>query len=244
MLRSLKKIEGYHIAATDGELGKVKDFYFDDAWWVVRYFVVDTGDWLPGRRVLISPLSIGEPDWEGKVLPASLTREQVENSPGIERDKPVSRQHEEQLSSYYGWDPYWGVGAYAGAGVPPVPYSPPEPRLPRLRGDPHLRSVREVSAYHIEAEDGEIGHVDDFIAQTGDWAIRYLVADTRNWLPGRKVLLSPTWAKEVVWSDGRVRVDLTREQVKNSPPFDPAQPVNRELETRLYDYYGRPAYWT
>lgn len=110
--------------------------------------------------------------------------------------------------------------------------------------DPHLRSTREVIGYHIQANDGGIGHVDDFIAGGEDWVIRYMIVDTRNWLPGRKVLVAPTWVKRVDWAKRDVYVDLSRETIENSPEFDPSAPVNREYELRLYDYYGRPRYWT
>ncbi|MBK9166200.1 MAG: PRC-barrel domain-containing protein [Bryobacterales bacterium] len=110
-------------------------------------------------------------------------------------------------------------------------------------GDPHLRSVREVSGYRIRAADGEIGRVADFIVDTDGWAIRYLVVDTRNWLPGRKVLVAPRWVQSIDWGDRLVHVRLHREDIKNSPEFDPNEPVNREYEARLYDYYGRPRYW-
>lgn len=241
MLRSLDEITGYGIEARDGELGKVKDFYFDDIRWRIRYVLVDTGDWLPGRRVLIAPASVGEPDWERAVLPVALTREQVETSPGVDVDRPVSRQKEEELMSYYGWEPYWEpVGVLAAP--PPVPYTPPGGH--KVKGDPNLRSADEVAGYHIDASDGEMGKVADFIADTDSWAIRYLVVDTRAWLPGRQVLVAPAWIDEIDWEGRLLRVELTREQIEDSPEYDPEAPVNREYETRLYDYYGRPTYWT
>jgi hypothetical protein len=109
--------------------------------------------------------------------------------------------------------------------------------------DPHLRSTREVIGYHIQARDGEIGHVDDLIVDDELWYLRYLVIDTRNWLPGRKVLVAPAWAEQVSWIERKVYIDLKRETIKNSPEFDPSMPVNREYEVQLYDYYGRPRYW-
>jgi len=244
MLRSLHEIEGYRIAATDAELGKIKDYYFDDSEWIVRYLVVDTGGWLSGRRVLISPLSTTEPDWIARRIPTILTKQQVENSPVITEEKPVSRQEEESLARYYRWDFYWATGpGFTGAQAPPpVPYTPLSSES-REQNDPHLRSVKEVIGYHIEARDGEIGHVHDFIAETGNWRIRYLVLDTRNWLPGRKVIIPPTWIQNITWAKKQVRVNLSREQIQGSPEFDPAAPVNREYEARLYDYYGRPKYW-
>ena len=104
-------------------------------------------------------------------------------------------------------------------------------------------STKEVSGYHIHAFDGSIGHVDDFIVDDESWVIRFLVVDTKNWLPGRKVLIAPLWVDAIDWESRQVRVDMTMEAVKNAPEFDPEAPINREYEERLYDYHGRPKYW-
>lgn len=244
MLRSTKGIIGYRIEAADAGFGKVADFYFDDETWTIRYLVVDTGKWLPGRLVLISPAEVGEADWMGEILPVSLTKQQVEDSPGIRSDLPVSRQQEAELAKYYRWVPYWEPASLSvGGAAAPMPAAGAPPAEQKSQGDPHLRSVKEVTGYHIAAADDDIGHVEDFIAETDGWVIRYMVVDTRNWLPGRKVLVSPGWIERVDWADKRVHVDLTTDQVKASPEFDPGAPVNREYEIRLYDYYGRPKYW-
>lgn len=251
MLRSLKEILAYRLAATDREIGKVGDFYFDDQNWAVRYLVADTGRWLPGQRVLIAPASIGEPDWEKYRVPIDLTAEQIENSPGIRSDQPVSRQHEHELAVYYGWIPYWGpLGMPVGAPGPAAVAMGRKPAAAPTGGpgvgimeDVHLRSVREVLGYHIQARPDKVGHVEDFIVQTEDWGIRYLVADTRNWLPGRRVLVSPAWVEHVDWNEQLVHVGLDAEAIRHSPKFDPNRPINREYEERLYDFYGRPRYW-
>jgi hypothetical protein len=249
MLRSTKELRGYTIHATDGDIGKVHEFYFDDLAWIVRYLVVDTGTWLPGRKVLLSPGVLGQPNWETRSLPVGLTKGQVEHSPDISADEPVSRQMEVDLHNYYGWTPYWqsglpqfGLGAAAAAEVLARAVKETEEK-DEQESDPHLRSTREVIGYHIQARDGVIGHVDDLIVEDETWFIRYLVIDTRNWLPGRKVLVAPAWAEEIDWVERMVQLDLSRETVQNSPEFDPSMPVNREYEVRLYDYYGRPKYW-
>jgi uncharacterized protein YrrD len=247
MLRSLKELYGYALQATDGEIGTVEEFYFDDEKWAVRYLVANAGSWLTGRLVLISPLALGEPDWGSQRLPVKLTREQIRNSPDIDTAKPISRQHEIDYYQYYGWPYYW-----AGAetwGVSPLPLAAPPPPPPAEKasgqapGDVHLRSSREVEGYHIQARDGEIGHVEDFIVDDETWRLRYLVVDTRNWWPGKKVLVAPEWIARISWEEALVHVDLTREAIKAGPEFDPGQPINREYEARLYDYYGRPVYW-
>jgi hypothetical protein len=249
MLRSTKELRGYTIRAIDGDIGQVHEFYFDDLSWIVRYLVVDTGNWLPGRKVLLWPGVLGQPDWETQVLPVDLTKEQVEYSPDIGTDEPVSRQMETDLHTHYGWTPYWrgglpqpGLGTAAAAEM--IAHAAQDrDEQEDQESDPHLRSTREVIGYHIQAQDGEIGHVEDLIVDDETWLIHHLVVDTRNWLPGRKVLVTPAWADEVNWVERKVHVDLSRDTIENSPEFDPSMPVNREYETRLYDYYGRPKYW-
>jgi hypothetical protein len=244
MLRSLKDLVMYNFAASDGALGPISDFYFDDWEWCVRYIVIDTDKWLPGRKVLISPVSIGQADSAARRLHVKLTRDQIENSPGIETDKPVSRQMEVDLADYYSWPYYWGArtggGAAAAAALADKKIDTPESG----QGDSNLRSVKVVTGYHIEAKDGAIGHVEDFILDDEDWTIRYMVVDTRNWLPGKKVLIAPCLIRSVRWDQSNVHVDLPRDLVEASPEYDPSAPVNREYETRWYDYYGRPKYWT
>jgi uncharacterized protein YrrD len=246
-----RELRGYTLRATDGDIGSVDDFYFDDERWTVRYLVADTGGWLAGRKVLISPLALGEADWQEERLGVALTKEQVRDSPDIDTDKPVSRQHELEYNQYYGYPYYWGGpglwGAYPYPRLSPAyaaEAGQPVATARQESGDAHLRSVKVVTGHRIRARDGEIGHVEDFIVDDEDWAIRWMVVDTGSWLlPGRKVLVSPQWITQVSWGRGQVDVDLDRATIERSPEFDPAMPVNRGYETRLYDYYGRPVYW-
>ena len=244
MQRSISSMIGYAIRATDGDLGKVDEFYFDDETWAIHYIVVETGNWLSGRKVLISPVAFGKPDLESRTISVNLTRAQVSGSPDIDTERPIYRQHEAELHDYYQWP--WR-GDYGGTfGITPLPLSvdevfvEQEASVSDRRDDPHLRSTREVTGYHIHATDGEIGHVEDFIVDDEIWAIRFLVVDTRNWLPGKRVLLSPQWIKRVEWDKSTVHFDLTRESIKNSPDFDPSKADNRDYEPYLYDDDGRP----
>ena len=247
MLRSIKDVEGYVLQATDGDIGRCKDFLFDERQWVVRYMVADTGKWIPKRRVLISPVSLGEPDWRSRRFSVLLSKDEVEKAPGIEEDQPVSRQHEAELFMHYGYAPYWqGTGLWGLSSVPDRLRAEEETAVATAAapaGDPGLRSIDEVVGYHVHASDDEVGHVEDFIVDDESWVIRYVVVDTRNWLPGRKVLVAPDWFAGFDWRDRSARVDMTRDQVERSPAYDPTQPVNREYETRLYDFLGRPTYW-
>ena len=264
MLRSLKDLQDYAIHATDGNIGHVKDFYFDDDAWVIRYLIVDTGTWLSSRKVLISPISIGQPNWSDRVLPVSITKQQVKDSPDIDTEKPVSRQHEMGYLSYYGYQNYWGGAGLWGA----IPYpnklipgysgtmteqraTPPkaEKAVARQEGaqrrdeDPHLRSCNEVIGYHIQATDGEIGHVQGLLVDEETWAIRYLVVDTNNWWLDQWVLVAPQWINEMSWSDTTVSLDLTRREVKNAPEYDSSAEPERTQELGIYRHHGRPVQW-
>ncbi len=242
MLHRGNELQGYTIAATDGDLGKVQDLYFDDQKWAVRYLVVDTGGWLSGRLVLVSPHVVTSADDAAKHVLVSLTQAQVKDSPGIETDMPFDRQQEIAYRNYFGWPPYWGgVGALSQVAVQPV-VGVADRDVP-AEGDHHLRSASVVGGYHIAASDGDIGHVDDFIIDDASWAIRYLVVDTRNWLPGKKVLLSPQWVSSVEWPAADVVVRLTREQIAGAPAYDHDAPITREYETELHKHYGEGAYW-
>jgi hypothetical protein len=264
MLRDVKNMLGFTIEAGDGDIGHVKDFYFDDAAWVIRYLVVDTAIWLPDRKVLISPMAIGEPNWKFETLPARLTREQVRSSPNIDTAKPVSRQHELEYSAFYGYPNYWGgdglwgaeyyPGAMltdAGHGGSGADYLAAQVererqvREIRHRGhdDPHLRSCKAVTGYHMSAADGEIGHLQGLIIDEESWAIRYLIVNTSNWWLGHAVLVAPGWITDVSWSKRSITVDLTRQAIQESPPYDPAHLPGRPQETVLYQHYGRNGYW-
>ena len=243
MLRSVRSLGGFSIGAKDGEIGKVHSFLFDDRSWAIRYLVIDTGGWLPGRKVLIAASALDRPDWRAHIFPVALTRQQVKDSPDIDTNKPVSRQREAELHKYYNWAPYWGTGYGAAVfAIPPVEEEQ-EPSEEAAKGNPNLRSTREVIGYRIHATDGQIGHVEDFIISDEDWVIRYMVIDTRNWLGGRSVLVSPEWVAEIRWQEQEVRVDVSRQRIEDCPPYDPSAPVNREYEVQMYDYYGRPKYW-
>ena len=263
MLGAVKHLEHYAIHAGNGFIGHVRDIYFDDHSWVVRYFVVDTGGWLPDRKVLISPISVTGVNAEDRVLTLPITRQQVKDSPDIDTDKPISRQHERTLLSYYGYPYYWGTGELWGTGsFPGLLLNArergtmiPADRADIQRGletgeagshpdaDTHLRSCSAVTGYRIEAADGYMGQVKDFLVEESTWAIRYLVVNTSEWWSGHKVLVAVRWINSVRWMDNVVTVDLTREAVKDSPAYDPERMVDREQEVALFKHHGRTVYW-
>jgi hypothetical protein len=244
-------LKGVVIRATDGEIGTVDQLYFDDETWVIRYLTVDTGGRLGCRRVLISPISVVHADWQAKRLDVALTKKQVENSPDIDTHMPVSRQHEADFFGYYGYPFYWEGPYLWGPAFYPVDLAnrttaSAEAMADSIRKqskDSHLRSTDAVSGYHIEAADGEIGHVNGFLVDDEAWAVRYLEVATRNWWPGKKVLVSPAWIELVSWTDSKVYVGLSREAIKNGPEYVESMPITREYEDRLFRHYGRPPYW-
>jgi hypothetical protein len=250
MLQVISALKGYAIEASDGRIGTVNDFLFDSEIWKVRWLVVDTGTWLTERKVLVHPAAIVRSDHERQAFAVKLTKAQVEESPSILQDQPVSRRMEHQLYHYYGWDPIlWS--SHAGAIAAPLSSAAPDFSATSMRApanlepnpnaeDPNLRSVAEVLGYRIDATDGEIGHLENFLIHSTAWSIAYLIVDTRNWWPGKHVLMSPHAVKEINWFEHRVRLDVARDKVKASPPWDPLDLMDQPYMKRLHGHYGWP----
>lgn len=246
MLNKAKTLKGYKLASLDGDIGRVEEFYFDDRYWTIRYLVANTGNWLTGRQVLISPYALVAVDKELQDIAIHLTKKQIEESPALSSDKPVSKQFEEDYYGYYGWPVYWS-GLYMWGYYPNIERERekwPAPGLNKIVWDPHLRSTKAVSGYHIQALDGDIGHVEDFIIDDETWAIRYLVIATNNWWPGKKVLISPSWIERIGWSESTVFVNLNRDSIKQSSEYTEEDLLDREYEIRLHRHYEREGYWT
>jgi hypothetical protein len=251
MLTNNKHLRGFIIQATDGEIGSVDELYFDDRLWAVRYLTVETGGWLDGRKVLISPPSIVRVDSEAERIHVSMTRKQVEKSPDIHTHRPVSRQHEEEYFRYYGYPYYWDGPYLWGSAYLPTEMVIPASLAPdaaagdgvKASEDSHLRGTEAVTGYHIEATTGEIGHVDCFIVDDAAWAIRYLEVATKNWWPGKKVLLSPGWVERVSWEESKVFVAISREAIQSCPEYNNAIPITRDYEHLLFLHYGLAPYW-
>jgi hypothetical protein len=198
MLRNVSSLLGSTIRATDGDLGHVRDFLFDDRDWILRYLVVETGSWLSSRHVLISPGVAEHPDWEQRLIPVRLTKDQVRNAPDVDTAKPVSRQHEVAMSRYYGWPAYWPLEPSL------IPVRAIDTESKTEEGDPHLRSLQEVLRYKALASDGELGIISDFIMQDAAWAIRFLVLTSGSWLGGRELLIRTDDAREISWANRQV----------------------------------------
>ena len=225
MLQSIKLLYGDKLGASDGEIGQVKDFYFDDQNWAVRYLIADTGSWLPGRQVLISPLAFEGLHQSGKLLLVNLTRKQIENSPSIELHKPVSRQYEEEYYRYFGWPFYWQGDALWGLSGFPILEQPPLSVKPgvggvshRVGADAHLRSTQAVNGYQLKASDGVVGHVCDFLMDARSWAIRQLVIKTGHRFSGKEVSLPTKAVDRISYEESTVFVNLTMAAIEQNPP--------------------------
>jgi len=245
MLIKAKTLKGYKLDSKNGEIGKVKEFYFDDKHWTVRYLVADTGNWLTGNTVLLSPYVLVSVNKEDENIGVNLTKKQIEDSPSLESHKPVSKQFEEDLHGYYGWPTYWS-GSDMWGDYPYIIHDSNEWKASnenKKTWDPNLRSSQFVTGQRIHATDGELGHVDDFIIDDETWAIRYLVIDTASWWAGKKVLVSPQWIDHVSWEDLKVFVNLSRESIMQSPEYSEEELLTRDYETKLHSHYNRNIYW-
>ncbi len=229
MLRTTNDLFDCTIDATDGHIGRVKDCYFDDETWMIRYLVVDTGTWLSSRKVLIPPSTTGATNWAEQLVSVGMTRQQIKDSPDIDTDRPVSRQHERTLLNHYDYPCYWNGSEPLTDGI-------------AIQDDQHLRSSEAMRKYHIRASDGQIGHLDSLLFDE-NWRIRYIIASTSDWWLGHQVLIAAQWIADVSWDERTVTVSLTKDAVKNSPRYHARNQLDRDEEIRLHRHYRRPGYW-
>jgi hypothetical protein len=251
MLRLAKDLNGFTLECRDGQIGTVKEFYFDDKSWAIRYLIANAGNWMTGQSVLISPYALGEILTDEKLIRVELTKAQIENSPAIETDRPVSRQYELAYYPYYGFPSYWGGSSLWGNAAYPhmveLPLGMAGGQGQAIRKgdneDPHLRSTKDVDAHTIQALDGEVGHVEDFVIDDESWAIRYLVVGTRNWWPGKKVLIATRSVDRISYQDSSVYLRLKRETIQKSPEYSENLLISRDYEAKLHRHYDLEEYW-
>jgi sporulation protein YlmC with PRC-barrel domain len=247
-LRRIRELSGLTILASDGEIGSVQEVYFDDRNWAVRYLVVKAGGWLLSREVLLAPAAVvGINDASG-TLKVALTKDQIQQAPSIEAAKPLSREYEEAYFRHFQWAPYWQpgpTGAMGSGSSVPFPDTPPLPIDTTLPADapknPHLRSSSEVIGYDIRATNGAIGHVEDLVVDDEAWTVRYVEVDTRNWLPGKKVLLQTMRIDHISWAERSVAVMLTQQAIESAPAYDPTKLITPTYEVQLFKHYGTQA---
>lgn len=245
MLHNIKELKKFDITAIDGPIGTVHDFIIDEKNWTVRYLVVDTMKWLPGRKVLISPMSISEFDLVNGNIQLSLTKEKIKDSPPIESKLPT-REYEANLVHYYGLRPYWSDHSFWKEYTPTSELTKPNSKFETLDDydvKSTLRSFTEISGYTIEAIDGNIGHVENFVICDETWQVRYLVIDTRNWWVGKHVLIAPQWITYVSWPEKIMRVELKKDTIEKGPEYEPEQVITRDFEDEIYTIYDKPKFW-
>lgn len=250
MLNSLKSLNNYQLDTldTDSEMGKVKDVYFDDHFWKMRYLVVETGSWLNKRKVLISTHAIDAIDRKKELIIINLTKSQIENSPPLDTEKPVSRQYQLQLSEYYDQPVYWGDVQSAGLGskfnqlvMTPI-ITEDNLRADYVQdkdGDPNLRSSNYVRGYHLQTIDDQIGHVDDFLFDEETLTLEYLLVDTDRWFTDKKVLLLTSWIENIQWDRSIVEVNFSAEKIKKAPAYGGSTVISKADEKALHEYFDR-----
>jgi uncharacterized protein YrrD len=250
VLYRIERLIGMPVSADDGEIGRISDVLFDDTHWAVRHLVCDSGGWLGGRQVLIAPHAVETIDWTQSQVHLRLSRQRIKDSPGLESGAPVSRQHEADLYGYYGYPYYWGGPLLWGASSYPLLSSmSPSPVQARPAGlaaandDAHLHSARQVIGYQVKTTTEPVGHLQDLLVDDQTWAVRYLLVDTRNWWPGKHVVIPPQWITRLDWAAQVVTLDVDRDTVRDAPEFDPGNSFSRSAEVDLYRHYQRPVYW-
>lgn len=226
MLRDLNKIKNCVVQGTEGIIGSVADVYVNDQTWKIHYLAADTGNLLEGRHVLISTQSFAHPHEDIGSFRALVSNAQVEGAPEFEIEKPISWEKEREICNYYRWSTYFPIDERELSVFPGI-----------------LTSANGLKDFSLQATDGEIGKIINFLIDDANWTVRYLVVDTSKWLAGKKVLISPMWNKSINWAERMMVVDLDQDQIEHSPEYDPAAPIERVYEINLYKHYGKPHYW-
>ncbi len=239
MVNSLKRIFGFEVRAKDGSSGEVNDFIFDQDLWLNRYLIVRSGEWLKARRLVVPLVFIKNIEDRDQRLDIDLTREQLEQSPDLDLARPLRLEHQEKLQKYYGWPPYWPERGFKTPFIPSPEEAEEDVKEESPVKDKILRSCREVFGYRLRTPEGESGEVEDFLVEPDDWMIRYIVFDTRRWLPAKRVLLVPEWVDGINWEDQSFRMDLEIERIRGAPEYDPSRPLDREAEEELSEYYKK-----
>lgn len=257
MLRKLKDLKGFTVHAKDDDLGKAKDFYFDQQHFIIRYLVVDTGNWLQHQKTLISTDSFAKIDYENKEIIVDLNSDELEEAPGIDENKAISKVMEEKLVKYFDWPLYWRISSdnlqSAQAGnlirnelLKLENSTDQRSKLKEEAVDSNLRSFNEIRGYHIQAQDKEFGHLEDLFVDEENWIVRYLLIDTRNILPGKNVLIAPEWLQNISWDQQKIFVNKTKKAIKEAPEYKEEKTdylVDRDYEKKLYDHYDEFKYW-
>ncbi|MCB0393149.1 MAG: hypothetical protein KDD25_01240 [Bdellovibrionales bacterium] len=239
MIRCLSELTGYDINAIDGKVGSCVDFLFDDQSWTVRHLVVDTGGWIPGRKVIVPPSSINRVNWKDGELDLEFNKKKLEESPSLSKDAPVSRQYEEKYYNYMGWPPYWGLGFTMRSG-----FNPRNTDIEREQSKNTIvtttRSFKEVLGYEISNKEDTFGSVEDVIVSDANWKVTGFVVRLSKWLPSDRVIMPLSDIEEISWLGQSLNSLKTKEQIKALQKYSPHDGVNAVSEVRFYDYTGHP----
>lgn len=241
-IRKVRSLKGLRLKARDDDVGTLKQLFFDDQDWTVRYLLASTGVWFMGREVLISPKSVIEVDQETDGLVVALSCQQIKDSPEFVAGDTLSREYEADFHEYYGLDPYW---QHDSSRVRTPSADAVEARANRDAGQrlaARLRSSDELTGYAIQACDGEVGKVSDLLVDDGAWNVRYIEVDTGKWLAGSRVLLAPAWVGAIDWTGRIVRIPLECAAIRGAPEYTPGRLVDRDYVIRLFAHYGKT--WT
>jgi hypothetical protein len=245
-LVKLNDLNAYNCEAADGKIGPYGDIYFDASRFAVRFLVVNTQEWLTGRKVLLSPFTIGTIDEQNQLIYIELDRQQIRNSPPLGADQPVTRRYEEQYFKYYGWPPYWDNISWPHTRLlraSSISATRPNRSLPS-HSENHLHRASQILGYGVAVAEGRIGKLSDFVIDTHYWVIRYMEIDTRNYLNSKKyALITPSMLLGIDWPEKDISVDVSRKTMQNAPPYDVNKPISRDYESRLLNYYGEVNYW-
>jgi len=244
MLRHASKIIGCDVVSSDGSVGKVHDILFDEVSWTFQHLVADIGSWLAGERVLLPLAAVGEVDEVERQLQVHLTKGEIEHCSGVSTCTTASEEAQVLLGKYWMWT------TTSFAHLPPEASrvmdseaTADEKEEVEDKVESRLRSVRESDGYHIAAPDGDIGHLTELVVDSDTWQIQYLVVNTGNWLLRRNVLIPRAALESIHWADRKVHLSITKNEIKNSPEYDPKEMLDRDYEQTLHDHYGHRPYW-
>lgn len=221
MTTSLETLRGYHLKATDGVFGRIRDILFEEGPWTGRWIVADTGDWLFGRKVLLSPVSFFTPVEDEKTVPLRLSRKEIEAAPSLDEDAPISRTYEKTFYDHYMWPYYWmGEGMWGNVTHPAYLFPTKnqvseklDTRTPEEKQDPPLRSGHELTKYRLMSGEDVLGYVEDVLLDPETWEVKYFQCDTRKWFHGKTLHVSPEKVTDVDWHHHRLSVDFTQEEL-------------------------------
>ncbi len=217
MLQSIQQFYGKKLGAADGHIGHVKDFYFDDQSWTIRYLVADTGPWLAGRLVLLPSHVFAADAFEtaeaadNGILRVSLTRSQIKRSPSVDLHHPISRQYEEAYHRYYSWPFYWTAG---GGDDHLTTEELQEEILPQPGDDPCLRSTQTVTGYRVQATDGPVGSVTGLMIHGRDWKIRELIIKADPEITAEEIFLLPESVGRISCEETMIYINLAQNDVR------------------------------